>query len=200
MLLFGHIGVGAQLARPFAGKTGHFRLPDFLWVGLGTLLPDIIDKSLFFLNRHWSFAPELITSSRTVGHTALLLLLLGFTAWSVRLRPLALAVLGMATHLLLDNVSDRLLGVAESSAHLALVFPTEGWRFASYPFESFGEHFRAMLNPVTLGFEGLGMFLLSWEAWKQAYLKEVVIKFRALRHEPKGRHKLQNLFQFLRER
>jgi len=200
MLLFGHIGVGAQLARPFAGKTGHFRLPDFLWVGLGTLLPDIIDKALFILNRHWSFAPELITSSRTLGHTALLLLFLGFTAWSARMRSLALLVLGMATHLLLDNVSDRLLGVTESSAYIALVFPIEGWKFASYPFENFGEHLKAMLNPVTLGFEALGLFLLSWEAWKQAYLQEVIVKFRDLRHEPKGRKKLRNLFQFLRER
>ncbi len=200
MLIFGHVGIGAQLARPFAGRAGHFQLREFLWVAAGTLLPDLLDKGLFYANRSFQFAPDLITCGRTFGHTALVLLLLGFTAWAARFRPLSLLVLGMATHLLLDNLSDRLLNVAESSAHLALVFPLEGWRFGTYPFESAMEHLASLMNPVTLGFEALGAFLLTWEVWKQAYLKEVFVGLKNLRHEPTGRRRLRSLFEFMRDR
>jgi hypothetical protein len=201
MLFFGHIGVGTQLARPFAGRQGHFRLNEFLWVSIGTLLPDLLDKSVFYANRAWAFAPELITSSRNFGHTALMLLFLGFTAWVARLRPLALLVLGMATHLVLDNLSDRLNGASPSSAYIALVFPLEGWRFADFPFDGFRDHlWAALTRPMTLGFEAFGLFLLGWEAWKQAYLGEVLGVMRHLRHEPKGRRRLRFLFELLRER
>ena len=200
MLPFGHIGVGTQLARPFAGRQGHFRLNEFVWVAAGTLTPDLIDKVLFYANRAWEFSPDLITGSRTFGHTAALLLLLGFTAWVGKLRPLALLVLGMATHLALDNVSDRLLNSQQSSAYMALIFPLDGWRFAEYPFADFKEHLAALMNPVTIGFEIAGLFFLGWEAWKQAYLHEVMTAMKHLRQEPRGRRRLRFLFELLRER
>jgi hypothetical protein len=42
MFFFGHLGVGATLVRPWKE-----RLP-FRWVLLGAVLPDLIDKPLYY--------------------------------------------------------------------------------------------------------------------------------------------------------
>ena len=65
MFVFGHIGIGRALVRPWQA-----RLPAVPLI-LGMLLPDIIDKPLYY-SRIWPF----IARFRTFGHTGLLLLVL----------------------------------------------------------------------------------------------------------------------------
>jgi len=111
---------------------------------LGCLLPDFIDKPLFYgvlLMR--GRAGELISGSRTFGHTGLFLLAVWAAAALSRSRALWAVAAGIATHLFLDNLGDYLSvepPSLERSSLLALLFPAMGWRFPVAPFDSLLDH------------------------------------------------------------
>src|SRR5438067_10091840 len=95
MFVFGHIGFG----RTMIGSKGR-SLPALPLV-VGMLLPDLIDKPLFY----WHVS-SFITCTRTFGHTALFLgSLLGLAVMRRSRVWLALGV-GAATHLALDGLLD----------------------------------------------------------------------------------------------
>jgi len=91
MLLFAHVGLALATARLYS------RL-DLLFLALGSILPDIIDKPLGLL---LFGSPNM---GRTFAHTLLFLLILG--AISLRLRDIRLASLtwGVFIHLILDSM------------------------------------------------------------------------------------------------
>ncbi|MEI2760960.1 metal-dependent hydrolase [Methanothrix soehngenii] len=91
MLLFAHVGLALATARLYS------RL-DLLFLALGSILPDIIDKPLGLL----VFGTP--NMGRTFAHTLLFLLILG--AISLRLRDIRLASLtwGVFIHLILDSM------------------------------------------------------------------------------------------------
>src|ERR1700733_5728748 len=100
MIFFGHLGIGLKTAQPFRRD---LPLKPLL---LGTLLPDLIDKTLYY---GLSFATgrrgaelRLISGTRTFGHTILFTLALGAIAARRRSKTLAALALGSATHLFLD--------------------------------------------------------------------------------------------------
>lgn len=193
MFIFGHLGIGNQIARPWS------RGLSTRWILFGTLMPDIIDKILYYslsLTTGLKGADlgrlTLISGTRTFGHTALLLIVLTVLAQLRKSRELAALSLGMATHLLLDNVYDRLLfgEVASfsaeaadlSSAFQALVFPYFGLRFAVIPFRDVGEHFWAIFaNKALMGTEIVGVALLAWHGWKNQYGREMMVGLRSRR-------------------
>ena len=184
MLPLSHLGIGLRLAKPFG------RLP-VRWVLLGTLLPDLIDKPLYY-GLKFALEPAhpalgIITGTRTFGHTGLLLVTL--LGWALafgkhptrRGRFAALAV-GMATHLFLDAVADRLTPplpghVREPSTLMALLFPYYG-RFATLPFEGATAHLRSHLRGFTLSMEVVGFILLSWELWTRERSREILTEWR----------------------
>ena len=167
MLPLGHLGIGSWLTKPLTRpwRAANRRL--FLWVLLGTLLPDLIDKPLFHLTQALVRSGTLesaawVTSSRTIGHTAILLIAFSFVAWGRKSRSAFAVALGMASHLLLDNFMDRWTGVQPSSAFMALVFPLIEGRFADAPFEDISGHLAQILDqPQLIGPEILGAFLLT---------------------------------------
>src|SRR5947207_14340366 len=104
MFVLGHIGVGRRLV----GSRGR-ALPAVPLV-LGTVLPDLIDKPLYYA--HFS---NFISCTRTFGHTGLLLALV-FGCFVVKRSNGWLALgLGMSTHLLLDWTLDLLTSSDTSS-------------------------------------------------------------------------------------
>jgi len=149
MLPLAHIGIGSALARPFLKK-----LP-FRWLLVGTLLPDLIDKSAFlvfglleyFRNGGW------IPGKRGIAHTALFLCLLaGISVWRKSAKWSAVT-LGTATHLLLDVISKMFGSHHTASGSLAVVFwPFLGWHF---PTLSYGAH-----GIVAIIFEAIGVVCL----------------------------------------
>lgn len=159
MLLLGHMGFGSTLARPLT------RGLERRWVLLGTVLPDLVDKPLYYaLSLGTGRAGAelgLISGTRTFGHTGLLLALVALAALFSRSRVLLAVVLGMATHAPLDIGLDILSGKAESSALLAFVFPLWGLRFDVLPFRNPLEHLWR-LHPIHLVTEAIGLGLLAW--------------------------------------
>jgi hypothetical protein len=53
MFIFGHMGFGAAMARPWANP---FRKLSFGMILLGTVLPDLIDKTLYYSLSFWTCA------------------------------------------------------------------------------------------------------------------------------------------------
>lgn len=168
MFILGHLGIGRALVRRWVAP-GLGR-----WLALGTLLPDLLDKPLYYAlaaatGRHGA-ALGLISGTRTVGHTLLLLaalrLLLG------RGRGSALAA-GMATHLFLDELGE-VVGLVAAAAGIgerggvpggpptlaAVLFPLLGPRFPVYPFKDVAAHLFAQGRLWTLCGELAGALLL----------------------------------------
>jgi hypothetical protein len=159
MFIFGHIGIGLKLAQPWS------RGLSLRTLAIGTLLPDLIDKPLFYGTRALGIQPEWLVGTRTLGHTGIFLLLLLGTSWIRRSRTGAALSLGMATHFVLDALSDRLHHSADLSALQALLFPFRGFFFSPIPYSVATEHAHSLLNPVTLTAEAIGLFALGWELW-----------------------------------
>lgn len=199
MFVFAHIGIGRKIASPWSRG-----LP--LWpLVLGCLLPDIIDKTLFYGFRvlHWAPAESIITGTRTFGHTAILLLVILALSGILKSRTLSAVSLGMATHLLLDNVGDHLHTVFSSntlegvlttsnSASVALLWPLMGVHFANFPYASFSEHLKHSLQLEILIGEVLGLLFIGWDYWKsenKVALHKVLFsrRYRALKRHRWGR-------------
>lgn len=154
MFALGHLGVGKKIAaRPYRGFSRAARRA-FL---LGALLPDLIDKPLFYIpfwltGRRGAF----LSGTHLFAHTALFLLVLVIAAWITRRGLVRALAIGVATHLVLDLVGLSMdLGT--------LLWPLFGWRFPAYPFSGLGQHLGRILNPVTLAGELVGGAILLWD-------------------------------------
>ena len=157
MFALGHLGLGKKIAaRPYRRFSPVEKRAFFL----GALLPDLIDKPLFYipfwLTARRSAAAGLLSGTHLFAHTGLFLMALVIAALvtrSVRLRAVAI---GVATHLVLDVV-------ALSMGLGTVLWPLFGWHFPAYPFRSLSQHLATILNPVTLAGELLGAAILWWD-------------------------------------
>ncbi len=164
MFIFGHLGIGSKLVSPAAR-----RLP-WLAVLAGTLLPDLIDKPLYYIQR-WVPGLEipLVTCTRTFAHTAGFTITLTAIAWARRSKLLAGLALGTVSHQILDITLDKILDASEPSALIAFLWPVFGpnrGRFTVAPFENLHEHLSLLGNSVVIGAEMVGLLLLvtQWRA------------------------------------
>jgi hypothetical protein len=138
LFVLGHVGIGTRML--FGLRE---RLPP-RWLVLGCLLPDLIDKPLFY-GLLWArgHPDTLISGSRSVAHSGVFALALLALAFALR-RPAVWAVFaGVATHLALDIGGELVVTpAADSSIWIAIFFPAFGWRFPKAPFHSIFEHLR----------------------------------------------------------
>lgn len=163
MIFFGHLGFGLKLASPWSRRL------DRKLILLGAILPDLVDKPIYY-GLSWATGKNgaelgMIAGTRGFGHTALALIVLTLTATVTRLRWLAALCLGIATHLMLDNLGDRFLNGRDFTIR-ALAWPFLGWQFPAYPFHGFKEHLGHTLEPYFLITECIGFLILLWEYWK----------------------------------
>jgi hypothetical protein len=178
VFVLGHLGIGSRLAGRLPGV---LRAPG--WLALGTLLPDLIDKPLYYAlslptGLHGAEL-GLISGTRTFGHTALfgLALFAGLTVRGHRLAGRALLA-GLATHWLLDCGGEPAgalllrLGLVEPSPPgpgpgtlAAILFPLLGPHFPIAPFKSATAHFATLRNLYTVFGELLGGFFLWRACW-----------------------------------
>ena len=164
MFLLGHLGIGLETARPFRRD---LPLKPLL---VGTLLPDLIDKPLYYglsfaTGRHGA-ALGLISGTRTFGHTILFTASLGALAAARRSKAIAALALGAATHLLLDVASDAFTRNTGFSLRV-LAWPFFGWSFPGYTYSGLGEHLSQFRAPFFLCAELVGAMILFVE-WRRA--------------------------------
>jgi hypothetical protein len=153
----GHLGLGKKIAaRPFDRFSPVGRRAFFL----GALLPDLIDKPLFYvpfwLTGKRGAEAGLLSGTHLFAHTLLFLMTLSIAARLTRSERLRAVAIGVATHFVLDCVGLSMgLGT--------LLWPLLGWQFPSFPFRNLGHHLMAILNPVTLAGELVGAAILLWD-------------------------------------
>lgn len=187
MFVFGHTGIGRTLAAPLARG-----LPDG-WFFLGALLPDLIDKPLYYgwaaLTGVHGADAGLLSGTRLFGHTGLLMLVIaGLAVWR-RNRALAAIALGSASHLLLDAFMDFWSGGDPfvNGVAVAIFFPFVGFRFPMAPHAGVSEHASSLLRPEIIVAEVVGFFLLSWHFWKYRHQSAVVHDARVFASELRKR-------------
>jgi hypothetical protein len=157
LFALGHLGLGKRLAaRPFRRFSAVERRAFFV----GALLPDLIDKPLYYIpawltGRHGA-AAGILSGTHLFAHTGLFLLVVAVTGAVTRSRPLEALAIGVATHFDLDFV-----GLSMNLA--TLLWPLLGWHFPTYPFRSLGEHLGTIFNPITFIGEALGAAILWWD-------------------------------------
>ena len=157
MFVLGHLGIGKRLAaRPFRQYSPVDRRAFFV----GALLPDLIDKPLYYIPA-WVTGREgaaagILSGTHLFAHTGLFLGLLAVAALITRSRPLRALVIGVTTHFVLDAVGLSL-------GRQTLLWPLLGWHFPTYSFRSLTEHLGTIFYPVTLIGETLGAAILWWD-------------------------------------
>jgi hypothetical protein len=164
LFVLGHVGIGTRLL--FGLRE---RLPP-RWLIFGCLLPDLIDKPLFYGLLWTRGDPDsLISGSRSIGHSGLFLLALVALALVFRRATLAAVVAGVATHLVLDIAGELVVGAApDASIWIAVFFPALGWRFPRAHFGSLLEHLRLSAeNFYVIAGELLGGAILLSAWWRR---------------------------------
>jgi hypothetical protein len=160
MFLLGHLGIGKKLADPWIRA---LPIAPFL---AGTLLPDLIDKPLYYtlalVTGKRGAELGLISGTRTIGHTAILLAAITALAIARKSPALKALAIGMLTHFILDAASGFLLDLDDDSAIVAFLWPLKG-PFPAYPFKSGGEHMSSILRLPLLASELLGALLLIYD-------------------------------------
>ena len=165
MFALGHLGIGKKLAaRPYRRFSAVEKRAFFL----GALLPDLIDKPLFYipfwLTGRRGEAAGILSGTHLFAHTAVFLLALAVAAPLTRSPSLRAIAIGVATHFVLDVVGLS-MGIG------TLLWPAFGWRFPTYPFRNLGQHLTTILNPITLAGELLGAAILLWDYWRARRLR-----------------------------
>jgi hypothetical protein len=152
MLVFGHLGFGHLLAGPWRRTLPPWPL------AVGMLLPDIIDKPLYYAR-----FSDFISCTRTIGHTGLLCLIVLALGYAFGRRALTAVALGMATHLALDFAVDSWSWPEPSSTWVAITWPLHGLRFTDSYVPSVGDHLRSLLAAQSIVPEILGVALVVRE-------------------------------------
>jgi hypothetical protein len=161
LFILGHVGIGTRLLGPLRR-----RLPA-AWLVLGCLLPDLIDKPLFYGLLWLRGRPDaLISGTRTIGHSGLFLLALAGVAGVTRSRAVWAVAAGVLTHLILDALGEAFIKPDPTTyIWLAIFFPLLGRRFPVAHFGSISEHLRmgAQSAYVIAGeILGLAILLRAW--------------------------------------
>jgi hypothetical protein len=155
----GHLGLGKKIAlRPYRSFSHAEKRAFFL----GALLPDLIDKPLFYVP-FWLTGGRsemgIFSGTHLWAHTALFLLALAVAAVATRSLVVRAVAVGVATHLVLDFVTLSInLGT--------LLWPLFGWRFPVFPFRNVGQHLAQITKPITLAGEVIGGAILWWD-WRK---------------------------------
>ena len=179
MIFFGHLGLGLTLARPWMGKE---RSTDPRAVLVGCVLPDLIDKPLYYGLSAWTGhsgdALGVISGTRTLGHTLLFLIALLLVSRWGKSRVAWALFLGAFTHVLFDHLGDALSpwinqGLAPENPFLSdhrrlqgVLFPFLGAVFPEYPFLNAADHGSTIRKPHLWGAEVLGAALLAWDYFR----------------------------------
>jgi hypothetical protein len=168
MFVLGHIGIGRRLA---ARRYASFSRRDRWLFVLGTVLPDLIDKPLYYF-RSWIMGPGaelgIVAGTHSFGHTLLftVTLLVVWRGLQKRHPDPASAIgalaIGVATHLVLDT-----LGLTMDAA--TAFWPLLGWQFPAFRHHGLGQHLMTVFRPVTFAGELIGGAVLLWDTWRSRH-------------------------------
>ena len=166
MFALGHLGLGKRIAARWYARFSAGEKRAFF---LGALLPDLIDKPLFYIP-FWLTGRRgddagILSGTHLFAHTLLFLLALVIAARLGRGPRLRAVAVGVTTHFVLDCVGLS-MGMG------TLLWPLLGWHFPAYPFHGLGQHLATILSPITLTGEAVGATILCWDWWRGRQLRD----------------------------
>lgn len=177
MFVFGHLGIGSKLIYSYSNKFSRKA------VLLGTILPDLIDKPIYYglslMAEKKGVQLGLISGTRTFGHTAIFLFFFLVSTFYRRSRILAAISLGIASHLVIDGVSDFFMhpewvnGVPGYWSHQALLWPFHNNQFPVIPFDNMVDHLKSLKHTWLIFGEALGLILLL-----EPHIRIMIFKIR----------------------
>ncbi len=163
MFILGHTGIGSRIVKRWSQKL------NVLFLLLGMLLPDMIDKPLYYgLSFYYGKKGAdlgLISGSRTFGHTGLFLIFLLLITYYLSNKKIAAITLGLASHLFLDQLGDMTKPLSYITWPLTS-FPT-------MPFENIKEHALSFFNPYVFFGEVLGGIFLYLDYFKKFKIRSI---------------------------
>lgn len=176
MFILGHLGVGSKIVSPWSKG-----LPR-AYLFLGTLLPDLIDKPLYY-SMVWATGRRgeqigLICGTRTFGHTALVLLSVTFLSILKKSPRLAALALGIGSHLVLDAIGDQFGEKGKVYELSALLWPLTGTAFPVLKFTTIEDHLATFSRPFVYTGELMGLLFLSWDFWQSRHRSEILGRFK----------------------
>ena len=184
MYIFGHLGLGAvigdAISKDLSSKTpwSHSRKTElFLFLMIGCLLPDLIDKPLHFLSIKINSKTIFFAGDRSITHTVMIIaIFFGFSISTGSLRLKMLAI-GVFSHLLLDVVGDTSHWIwFRTDAYPTPPFywsspklQTYFWPFVTQDFPSSSQvsvtdYWRGLLSPPLIAWEVVGAAFLARKA------------------------------------
>jgi len=119
MLLFGHIGITLGIFLGLAFFIPQLRIIDPIYLILGSLLPDLIDKTLGTI-----IFPSTIANGRMIAHTLLFSLTLFLTGLYLYDKIGDVKILSLASGSIFHLMEDRMW-----VSRRTLFWPLLGWRF-----------------------------------------------------------------------
>jgi hypothetical protein len=119
MLLFGHIGITLGIFLVFTFFIPQLKIIDPIYLILGSLLPDLIDKTLGTI-----IFPSTIANGRTIAHTLLFSLTLFLTGLYVYDKTGDVKVLTLASGSIFHLLEDQMW-----TSRRTLFWPLLGWHF-----------------------------------------------------------------------
>jgi hypothetical protein len=123
MLLFGHIVVTLWFFIGLAFFIPQLRIIDPVYLIIGSLLPDLIDKTLGRI-----IFPSTIANGRTIAHTLLFSLALLMTGLYLINKTGDIKVLALAIGSIFHLMEDKMWNSSRT-----LFWPLRGWRFRKNP-------------------------------------------------------------------
>jgi hypothetical protein len=160
MFPLAHLGIGSAITRLCPVK-----LP-FRWVLVGTVLPDLIDKPIFFVLSRGFPEAGWEAGKRDFAHTLVFLSLLAAFSRARKSPALWAITAGTATHLVLDVISKSTAGSSTALGSLRVLFwPLAGW---SFPTLSHGMHGIEIWSFELIGF---GLLVLQFSRRAKVSIK-----------------------------
>jgi hypothetical protein len=162
MFVFAHTGIGNAVVRSWRRDLSRGM------VLIGALLPDLIDKPVYYgvslLAPAQPMLQAVISGTRTFAHTALFVGLIAGVAIALRSKAIAALALGVTTHLVLDAIGDSFGPDVGDDMLTTILWPILGWHFPQTARASLVGHLSVYATtPFFLAGEILGATLLLLE-------------------------------------
>lgn len=162
-----HLGIGAAVAKTFRFRGISWYNQNLEWFPLllGTLLPDLIDKPIYYalvLYRGQTGSElGMVAGTRSFGHTLLFLIFILTASILVKSSKGIALTWGVATHQFLDVISDIILNHRVTALTFrAFLWPFMGLQFPVTPYQNLGEQVAHWLNREELIGESIGILIL----------------------------------------
>ena len=152
MFVLGHVGIGRAIVGARA------RALPFVAFAIGAMLPDIVDKPLYYSG----LAPDFFSCTRTLGHTGLFAGLLIAVGLARRSRVCLAAGIACLTHAALDFALD-LRAPWPGSTAVAFLWPFYSTHFFVFHFDSPADQIFRLWRPDIVLTETIGLGCLIWE-------------------------------------